>query len=323
MSRIYLLVFALFTLVGLIGGSIAQFVQENLQCRTSGYRIDEFLAYCNSEHYADYDHGALFYGIPLDVRQNIRQAKVLFLGNSLTLAAFSSVTTREYFKALQVPFFILGWSYGEWSHFGLAVMQRWEVAPKVLVINTDPYFSAKLSAPAQDILARHPASLWTFFLKTSFQPIHRSICEALPGVCSQSGRSIFRSSEDGEWDWIPSYVENRALPIDLTSRQIPSEEVMNEARVLGERFLDSVKINRHCVIFTGIPSSNTDSPPLAARLSRELGTSLIQPDLENLMTAEGSHFNRESAERWSEAFLRAMTPVLQECLRDNAGNIIR
>ena len=35
---------------------------------------------------------------------------------------------------------------------------------------------------------------------------------------------------------------------------------------------------------------------------------------EGLSTVEGSHLNRDSAERWSAEFLNALTPLLPPCL---------
>src|SRR5262249_54242624 len=70
--------------------SVGQMTIDNLHCRSSGYGVYDFLAYCRSKQYGDYEHGALYYGLEPAARDNIRNAQVIFLGSSKTQAGFSS-----------------------------------------------------------------------------------------------------------------------------------------------------------------------------------------------------------------------------------------
>ena len=104
---------------------------------------------------------------------------------------------RDYFNAINVRFFVMGFGYGEESTFSLAVLRKWGASPKVLVINADPFFSDKLSPPGRDALEGRPAFLWRLALKMLFQRVHRAVCLVAGSVCPQSDRSIFRSAKDG------------------------------------------------------------------------------------------------------------------------------
>ena len=110
---------------------------DNFKCRMPP--ADDFLAYCRSLGYVDYEHGALYYGLEPKVRESIRAAQVLFLGSSRIQAAFAANAVREYFRARNIRYFVLGFGYGEVSAFELPVMERSGASPKLIVINADEF----------------------------------------------------------------------------------------------------------------------------------------------------------------------------------------
>src|SRR5262249_26173035 len=142
---------------------------------------------------------------------NMRAADVLILGSSLTQAGFSSDATHDYFKLRAVPYFLLGFGYGGASSFTRALIDKWHLAPKVLVINTTPFFNDYLSEPARDVLNPRVPYLWRLLLKSLFQHVHRVTCAIFP--CTESQPAIFRSIEDGQWRWIGPYVAEKSVPI--------------------------------------------------------------------------------------------------------------
>src|SRR3982074_1567304 len=58
---------------------------DNFTCRTQPQGPDDFLAYCRSLRYGDYEHGALYYGLEPRARESIRAAHVLFLDQTLDI----------------------------------------------------------------------------------------------------------------------------------------------------------------------------------------------------------------------------------------------
>jgi hypothetical protein len=289
-------------------------VLDNRGCRWSGYGEDYFLAYCNSRTYGDYEHGALYYGAEPAAAESLRNAQVIFLGNSRTQAAFSTRAVRSYFASRNVRFFVMGFGYGEWSAFSLATLLKSRAAPKVLVINADPFFSDKLSQPAQEALEGRPGFLWRLALKALFQRIHRNLCPRAQGVCPASEASIFRSATDGQWYWVGPMVRDLSVPLDRAAQKPIAPDELLQATDLGKKFLDAVGLDRRCVVLTGIPNSELDAPDVAATLAAALNTSSIFPPADDLSTIEGLHLSLASAERWSDAFVAAMTPVLRDCI---------
>ena len=106
--RWYVALFILCAGLGILIGGVGQMTIDNLKCQSTGYANDHFLAYCDSQRYADYEHGALFYGLERSAIDSIRSAEVLFIGNSKLQAAFSTKAVRDYFNAISVRFFVMG-----------------------------------------------------------------------------------------------------------------------------------------------------------------------------------------------------------------------
>jgi hypothetical protein len=295
-----------------IATGVGQMTFDNLACRSSGYGENNFLAYCRSPKYGDYEHGALYHGVEPGTVDSMRAAQALFLGNSRTQAAFSSEAMRAYFRERGVRFFVLGFGYDESSPFALALVRKWSLRPKVLVINSDPFFLDQVGQQARDAIDAKPAYLWRLVLKMLFQRVHRAVCATIS--CKQYQPAVFRSSEDGEWAWIPYYVDEIALPVELSQAPIPPE-IIERAAAVGERFLNAVAIRRDCVVLTGTPSSEVHNAPVLAReLAQRLHTKLITPTVDGLTTIDRGYLNRASAERWSGAFVELLTPVLRQCL---------
>jgi hypothetical protein len=318
--RWYVALFILCAALGILIGGVGQMTIDNLKCRSTGYDNDHFLAYCRSQMYADYEHGALFYGLERSAIDSIRRAEVLFVGNSKAQAAFSSKAVRDYFNSINVRFFVMGFGYGDESAFPQAILKKWGVFPKVLVINADPFFSEKLSPPAQDSLEGQPAFLWRLVLKSLFQHVHRTVCLVANSVCPESEPSIFRSARDGQWNWIGPYVAEKSVPIDRSAQTTITPEEFEMAQRLGEKFLDQVGLDRQCVVLTGTPNSFLDSTAIAITLAASLKTNSIFPPTDGLSTLDGVHLNLASAERWSGQFVRAMTPILQKCISPSIHN---
>ncbi len=311
----YLAVFAACALAGGFVLAVGQMTIDNIHCRSSGYGVDDFLAYCRSKRYGDYEHGALYYGLEPAARDNIRNAQVIFLGSSRTQAGFSSKAVRAYFGKRGIRFFVLGFGYGDASPFASAILRRSGASPKILVINADPFFIDGLSPPAQEALDGHFAFLWRLGLKFLFQRVHRALCYSAPFVCSESEPSIFRSAHDGQWNWIGPYVAEKAVPFDRSAQKSIAPEELEKAKDLGEKFLQKVGLDRRCVVLTGTPNSDLDSVGIAEQLAAAMKTSSIFPPVDGLATLDGGHLNLTSAERWSGQVVEALSPILRDCLQ--------
>ena len=311
-SIAYLVALIALSLLAFVAASAVRFTIDNIGCKSDGYSNGQFMAYCKSGKFSDYEHAALYFGLEPGVQANIAGAKVLFLGNSRTQAGFSSQATERYFRERGVTYYLLGTGYGEGSEFAEAVMRRARARPKVIVINADPFFSPLKSIPATQAMEWQGKALWWSLMKAAFQYLQPVACSLIR--CPDTVQSIFRSRRTGAWDWIGHYVEDKSVPIDAAKQRPTLPAALSDAVTIGNRMLDGIGISRNCVVFTGIPNEDVDAPAVAAKLAASLKTKLIVPPIDGLKTIDGSHLNREGAERWSSKFLDELTPVLNACL---------
>ena len=313
--KAFVAIFAAMAFVSAVVTSMVMTTFDNFACRTPSHDSDEFLAYCESAGYGDYEHGALYYGLEPKVRESIRGAQVLFLGSSQLQAAFAANAVRKYFRARGIRHFVMGFGGGDGSPFAQPVMERSRALPKVIVINADPFFVEPniLSEPAKEAIGGGPGYLWRLTLKMAFQRVHRTICRAVP-LCPESEPSIFRSATDGQWNWIGPYIEEREVPIDQEIKERLPQFEIERAKTIGEMFLNRIGLDRRCVVLTGIPTNGLDSTEVAEVLATALRTRFLAPKVDGIATVDGGHLNWRSSELWSAAFVEALTPIMNECL---------
>jgi hypothetical protein len=71
--KAYVAVFVAIAFASSVATSLMMMMFENFNCRTP-HDPDDFLAYCRSLGFVDYEHGALYYGLEPKVRDSIRTA---------------------------------------------------------------------------------------------------------------------------------------------------------------------------------------------------------------------------------------------------------
>ena len=69
-----------------------------------------------------------------------KKAEVLFLGNSWTGHPFSSEATASFMRARRAPYHVMGFGYEASSTVALALIKKYDLHPKVMIINVDPFF---------------------------------------------------------------------------------------------------------------------------------------------------------------------------------------
>src|SRR5258708_9242969 len=109
-------------------------------CPADGYSSDRYIAYCNGAGYADYEHGALWFGLEPVAQDFARNADVLFLGNSRLQVALSTVATADWFSAASARYYLLGFSYDGNVILADELLRRIRPRAKAYVINVDDFF---------------------------------------------------------------------------------------------------------------------------------------------------------------------------------------
>ncbi|HEY1505904.1 MAG TPA: hypothetical protein VGF92_16480 [Stellaceae bacterium] len=279
-------------------------------CSAQGYAPDRYLAYCDTDYYGDYEHGALYLETEPAAVAALQKAKILFLGDSRMQFAFSTPSTR---RALErpgrAPYYLMGFGFGEEYRFSLATIDKLHLAPKFLVVNIDQLFFVDTESPPAKAVLSDAGALADYRAKAVKQAFHATLCRILTSICGSSG-SIFRSRENGFW-YTANYHKPDSQPV-VDSGQV-NETMLAQLVPGGEDFLARIAVPRSCIVFVNTPQSVW--PDASAReLARRLGITYVAARDRDWATLDGSHLVPESAARWSAQILDQITPTIDRCV---------
>jgi hypothetical protein len=296
-------------LLSILAAAICKLRFEGLfACPASGYGSNAFLSDCTSSGYGDYDHGAFWFDLEPDARRAAAGADTLFLGNSRLQFALSTHATEEWFARLASPYYLLGFSHFETIVYTGPLLSKIQPRARVYVINVDRFFDDRVSPPTEQILQGRDIEA-KYAEKRVWQVLHKTVCGRLPSLCGSSV-AVYRERGNGAWRLVG------AAPFQ--ARSVSEGGPTNTDRwpqfaALAKDFVARLDVDRDCIILTLVPTVQTRRSEAAA-VAESLGLPLMSPQLDDLLTFDGSHLDGPSAERWSAAFLQLAGPRIRQCI---------
>ncbi len=284
-------------------------------CNPAGYSDEYYMAYCHSTRYGDYEHYALYNASEADAVGALKQAEVLFLGNSNTQYGFSTQAVRDYFREKGVSHYVAGFGQGAQSPVAQAIIEKHQLQPRMIVANVDPFFSSETNGTFQRVLENTDALHGEFRRKRYLQQWQADVCAQtgsrwLKWACSGQGETLFRSRVDGHW-LTDYYRENLNHPVSYSKNLL---DTVDEAALAANAFIASIGADRDCVVLTVTPRTDTPNA-FAQALAAKLDLPIVMPDVKNLYTIDHSHLDKQSADRWSRAFLSRVDQHVQRCTK--------
>jgi hypothetical protein len=279
-------------------------------CQADGYNSDRYIAYCNGAGYADYEHGAFWFGLEPVAQDFARNADVVFLGSSRFQVALSTVATADWFSAAPARYYLLGFSYNGNVILADELLRRIRPRARAYVINVDDFFERSESAPMKTIL-HDPNARNRYEVKRLWQRVHEPICKAVPPLC-KNDYVIFRSRETGAY----TKRTGREKITPVTYDQAISQNVVDSNTAAAVDFLSHLTVKRKCVILTNVPTVETKIGNVNA-IAKALGADLVTPKITTeLKTYDGSHLDQPSAELWSQGFFQVASSRIRSCLEE-------
>jgi hypothetical protein len=263
-----------------------------------------------------YGQDAIWFDLEPSVAAAVRRAKVLIFGDSRIMEAVSRSDTSEWFAARDIPFYLLAFGGGERSGWAEMLLDKFHPKPAVMIFDADPYFTGGYSLPVQAIRDDPKAEEKTARGIHDFMATEDGVCRYVPWVC---GRTVatYRAYKDGHLfaDHPERFYFGSGKPGSFPiTKPPPSDTSPYDSYVENARkVLAKVAIDPRCVVFTVTPNSDQDDT-LAKFLALRLGGRAISPQLDGLTTSDHWHMTAESSQRWADAFLKQLQPVLDECL---------
>jgi len=287
-------------------------------CNAAAYDNDTYLAYCHNTRYGDYEHYALYNGTEPRAVAALKQAQVLFLGNSNTQFAFSTNAVRDYFEKSGVSHYVMGFGNGAQSPVAKAIIEKHGLTPQIVVANIDPFFSNETNGTFQRVLSDAETLVTEFKRKKQLQQWQANVCTNESSIwyeflCHGSAETLFRSRTNGHWvtDY---YRKNYQHPVTESDDLL---DTLESAEGAANAFIAAANLRRDCVVLTVSPRTDTPTA-FAQNLASRLNLPLLIPELEGLVTIDHSHLDKLSAQRWSAAFLHEFDGVMQHCINPTA-----
>jgi hypothetical protein len=321
---LYLLVFAASAVVCGFAFRFVGWTSDVLGCtlnRTPGV----FLAYCTSDHYGDYEHGAYYLDLEPQAVEALRRAQVVIFGNSRAQFGFSTEAVRRYFADRSIPFYLLGFGYSDGDEFAAALIKKYRLHPRFVIVDTNPFFSGFVSAPAKGMIASGPSRLqrpidwvadwWDYLTKKAFNSLQPVVCRLRPSLCTGAFQTIYRSAATGFWV-VNTFVQPGNPGFPLTGKKLVTlnGRSMTADAANASRFLSELGLPRECAALTAAPSTALDADPYASQVGSLAGIRVLMPQVDDLRTLDASHLTPSSAERWSAAIMRESDPLITQCL---------
>ncbi len=289
-------------------------------CQAPGHGSDEYVAYCQTTAYGDYDYGAFWFGMEPEATYAAANAQVLFLGNSRMQFGLSTKATADLFSSLPATYYLLGFAYNANYKFEEPLLRKLRPKAKAYVINLDLFFEQADTLPARAVMQDNGARS-RYERKRQWQVIHEVICGSHPAICGNR-HAFVRSRATGAWRLTGSPITSGPVVYDESVNQSMVEAYISSAN----EFFSNLPVRRDCVILAIVPTGDTrswselgaTSIGTARAIAAGLGRNLVAPELPGLTTFDGSHLDPQSAERWSAAFSEAAGAQIRQCLDDSA-----
>ena len=311
-----LLAFMVSFAVCIVAGQIAIRVVPALgaaQRRAATIRYPDSSWYFVANTGTQLDHYVLFHGFGSSMHA-AREADIIVLGNSRTQFGLPSERLRVFEKRHGVKVFHLGLGFFEAYSFPLEIIRKFDLRPKLVIVNADGFFAEGESVLAKEV---RETPRWKA-AKTVYENLASSV--VMPWLTAvfplfvkpPLSSYVLRSSTHGSWrpvDW-PHY--------DTPFRDTPLPFEVGNVLPGAQRFKAEMDRRGTQIILTCIPGEpEVCTPAVTVELAKALDVAAIVPWPRHLKIGDGSHLCPASGRRFARAFLDqlARSPELRAIAR--------
>ncbi len=262
------------------------------------------------------DHHVHLFGLDSDATERMRAADVLFLGNSRLMFALRPAVVGPEFVALGLSYYALGFGFREADRFPLAIIRRFDLRPRVVVVSADGFFGGGLSAWAETVNRDTPFAARKLRLEAEAAHQVRQSMQAVapnwlslfgrPGLAQARSLNIFRSRLDGTWEISPWPSGNSAFRAPPAA----GPAIGRRERAAALAFKAEMDDRGITLILTRVPTPEPHAGAGPARFADLLQVPLVLAEPPGMTSADGSHLDWPSAYDWSRQFMASLVPYL-------------
>lgn len=262
------------------------------------------------------DHHVLYFGTDAIATARLREAEVLFLGNSRLMFALRPEVLRPFFAERQQSYYVLGFGFREADRFPLAILRKFDLRPRVVVVNADGFFGGGQSPWAEQVMLDTPFAARKRQYESEAAHDARRLAHVvfphwpsllgLPGLGRTRTFTAYRSRIDGTWHispWPPA--TERFTPAPLAGTGIGRAEARD-----ADAFKAEIEARGGRLILTRVPTPVAMPGAGAQEFADRLQVPLVTVDIPGPTSADHSHLDAASAHDWTRAFTAALAPFL-------------
>jgi hypothetical protein len=274
---------------------------------------DYYLAHDRGGHV---DHHVLYFGTDPVALAHLKSADVLLLGNSRLMFGARPRALDAFFASRGLRYYVLGFGFREADRFPLAIIEKFDLRPRMVIVNADGFFENSLSDFAREVMKADRFKAWQFRQEAeTAHEFRRATHQLVPNWVDLFGRPgfpwrrelvIYRSRANGTWQLSP--WETGTAPVGERDREQPPlrPEEIDAARTF-KAAMDARGI-RTILTYVPTPRRLGGGPALFATL---LQVPLIWADPAGLLTEDGDHLDESSATVWTQALVSELGRVVQ------------
>ncbi len=246
-------------------------------------------------------HIALYHEIGSSI-EHARRADILLIGNSRVQTGLREAVISEEARKLGLKAFTIATGHADKTRFALELIRKHDLNPRVVIASGGPFvFTEGLSPWAREVMHMNRWEANKRFHERSAAWLVKSrLHRYLPRLdffnLGPGFPWIHYRSETTGW-WRNALEPPGRFPVSLQPERKSYRHTLPLARELKQE-LDS---RGALLVLTIVPYLDTRIGHLPY-LSRELGVPYILPSFNGMLTADGSHLERNSALRLSADF---------------------
>jgi len=266
------------------------------------------------------DHHVLYHGIDAEAIANLKKADVLFVGTSRMMFALRSRVIGPWADALGLRYYALGFGFREGDTFVLELIRKYDLRPKIIVVNVDGFFGRALSDWARRVRSDSAFGARKLYWEGELgHETRRIIHRVVPNWIDLYGRPGFpfgnefiayRSRQNGVWAISP--WPRPSMPAH--SQDFAAEPVGPRIGDPARAFKAEMDQRGSRMLFTYVPTPD-DAGGNPVALGQLLGVPVVGMDVDGLTSHDGSHLSEESAVFWSQRLIQDLTPYLSTVIR--------
>lgn len=261
------------------------------------------------------DHHVLYHGTDAEAIANLKSADILFVGTSRMMFALRSRVLAPWAQAYGVTYYALGFGFREGDAWALDLIRKYDLHPRVVVVNVDGFFGRPLSSWAERVIKDTPFGARKRIMEGEIgHEARRAIHRVIPNWIDLYGRPGFpfgnefiayRSRANGIWQISPWPKPSMAAPSEDYGPAPVGPRIGDPARA----FKAELDRRGSRMILTYVPTpEDAGGNPVA--LGAMLGVPVVGMDVDGLTSHDGSHLSEESAVFWSRRLIQDLTPYL-------------